>query len=446
MKQKLSNFLFGLLCVAGQIVHAQDNGCNMSWSNPARAIYNSEGTIYYVVQFSKCSSSSICGWPKIALEHTFPFPVSISLTLSGIQCDGTAIKGDYSTASNEISANSRYINQGNWHTFKSVTEVVRVEVSYHKGNDYYRIVYDKEKGINETYINNKTIAEYNASKQQSSASGSSSNSTKTTYSTASTANKPATNSNSSAGYSTSSTYNNNNSNSNSSNYNATNAILNNYNTQVQNNRRNADAVTDGIQQLGNLFMQNAEQKRAEREEREERKRIQEEQKQRETAERETREAKENEEVTQLQIDDANYTYKTQSDMDKKCIGKYMINRKTSEIPNNVNQVYYITYDRNPETFKLTVRTYTLNKYSDNTWMFKNDMLNKIKFTDVSYTNSNGYVIGEKYILGFFINKTEVNNALNQIKNADPTANIDNSFLAINETTTTQKTDKDFWNN
>lgn len=176
MKQKLSNFLFGLLCIAGQIVHAQDNnGCNMTWSNPARAIYNSEGTIYYVVQFSKCSSSSICGWPKIALEHTFPFPVSISLTLSGIQCDGTAIKGDYSTASNEISPNNRYINQGNWHTFKSVTEVVRVEVSYHKGSDFYKIVYDKEKGINETYINNKTIVEYNVSKQQSNNSGSSSN-------------------------------------------------------------------------------------------------------------------------------------------------------------------------------------------------------------------------------------------------------------------------------
>lgn len=260
MKQKLSNFLFGLLCIAGQIVHAQDNGCNMSWSNPARAIYNSEGAIYYVVQFSKCSSSSICGWPKITLEHTFPFPVSISLTLSGIQCDGTAIKGDYSTASNEISANSRYINQGNWHTFKSVTEVVRVEVSYHKGSDFYKIVYDKEKGINETYINNKTIAEYNASKQQSSASGSSSSNstnnktqlpttTTTKNSSVTTANNP-----SSHSYDTAPV-------------NANQSIKENYQRQLKENQTIYENSVNTLDQIGNVVAKTLADKKALQDER-----------------------------------------------------------------------------------------------------------------------------------------------------------------------------------
>ncbi|GAA4309259.1 hypothetical protein GCM10023143_17150 [Compostibacter hankyongensis] len=142
----------------------ETNPCGMRWSEMLSAIHNNEGGVMYAVQYSKCTAAGVCGWPKVALQHTFPYNARISLRLRGLTCDGNTNTAGFNTAGDEISPNSRYVDQGNWHTFKQVTEVVRVEVSYEKDGDRYEIIYDKDRGINKTTINGKSIADYNAEK------------------------------------------------------------------------------------------------------------------------------------------------------------------------------------------------------------------------------------------------------------------------------------------
>ena len=138
--------------------YAQDNPCNMTWGAWEPTPVGGSGGVFYSVQSSVCLPTGICGFPKIGLQHTFPYPVSISLRLRGFDCSGKPGTGTYTTGTKKITANEAYRSSSNWHTFKTVTEVLRVEVNYSDGQDSYRILYDKELGIDEIYINGKTRA------------------------------------------------------------------------------------------------------------------------------------------------------------------------------------------------------------------------------------------------------------------------------------------------
>ncbi len=120
-------------------------------------------------------------------------------------------------------------------------------------------------------------------------------------------------------------------------------------------------------------------------------------------------------------------------------GSYNVSKKTADVANNIKQVYYIVYERSYNTGKVRVKTYTLNRYSDGTWMIQGDMLNKISFK--SYLSDEG--VGQ--LLGAFEDKTTAIAALMHIKANVPDAVINNNFLPLN-TTTPSGTDKDFWNN
>lgn len=133
----------------------------------------------------------------------------------------------------------------------------------------------------------------------------------------------------------------------------------------------------------------------------------------------------------------------QSAIDQQIIGNFAVNKRTAEVAVNVKQIYYITYERSYTSNKVYVRTYTINKYSDDTWMLLSDMLNKINFR--VYTD----IEGTKQLLGAFEKKQTALAALAQIKSSQPNAVIKNDFAEINENAATKKTtsnDKDFWNN
>nr|WP_121272135.1 hypothetical protein [Pedobacter schmidteae] len=225
------------------------------------------------------------------------------------------------------------------------------------------------------------------------------------------------------------------------------AIMDNLNRQLEKNRNTTNAIVGGLQQIGNMFQENAERKAAQRRAEYEAEDRREAQKRQQEAIALEKKAEQRAELQRLQSEAADSRFKSISEWDKKCIGNYMIKHKTSEIPQNVNQVYYITYGRTAERpFNITVRTYILNKYSDNTWMLESDMLNKIKFKNGYIVDNEGYLIGLNYLLGFFATKAEANMVLAQIEKNAPNGNIDKSFVQINGAETKIGTDKNFWNN
>lgn len=230
----------------------------------------------------------------------------------------------------------------------------------------------------------------------------------------------------------------------SSNNSAAITIIDNYNTQSQNNRHTADAVGDGLQQLGNAFQASVERKKAEREaqervqemrEREENEKKAEQEKQ-EVAERNARyaEAFRQDEARQSEL-------RKQESIDNQILGTptNILYPKTANIPDNIKQVFYIIYERDYQTNQVEVKTYTLNKYSDDTWMLRSDVLKRLKFSE--YFDTHG--VGR--LLGFFTTKTTVDTLLSQIKKQSPNANIDKRMLLLNGNVNSS-TDMDFWNN
>ncbi|MGI4870030.1 MAG: hypothetical protein ACRYFX_02495 [Janthinobacterium lividum] len=165
--------LAGLLLATGWLLprqaRAQNNACGMHWESQRQALStgygNNDGGVFYGVQLSPCDKTGgVCGWPKISLQHTYPYPATVSVTLEGVACDGKRSSASFSTGGNTIPANQNYVGQGNWHSFRQVDRVLRVEVAYQKGKDHYRVEYDESTGRTEVYINNRNAAQREADK------------------------------------------------------------------------------------------------------------------------------------------------------------------------------------------------------------------------------------------------------------------------------------------
>lgn len=151
------------LLLATATVNAQtNNGCRYHWTGlqitPLNA-NNHEGAVFYDVKYPNKES---CGVTYVALQHTFPFKVFITLRLQVIDWHGKTSIVEYG---GEMNPNIHYTDPGNFDNFKQVNEVVGVRVTYKKGDDFYEIIYDREKGINETLINGKTAEQISAEKK-----------------------------------------------------------------------------------------------------------------------------------------------------------------------------------------------------------------------------------------------------------------------------------------
>ncbi len=146
-----------ILCIAISIINFNtsfaQSGCNYQWGSMRDAFSGGGGVLSFRVQTSNCISGSPCGWPLIALYHSFPYSVSITLKLRGYDCNNKV------TMSTFYASNLRQYfelkDNGNSHTFQSVSGVVSAEVSYHNGNDYYRLIYDGESSTLKTLKNGK---------------------------------------------------------------------------------------------------------------------------------------------------------------------------------------------------------------------------------------------------------------------------------------------------
>lgn len=121
--------------------------CEMQWGPWSQALNTQHGAVSYQVQYSKCTSDGICGWPKVAILHSFPADAFVSIKLHGVDCDGKERTSGFNTSQN-CSPHQEYLNAGNWHLFKKVYEVVYVKAEFKYNGKQYTVLYDKARGIN----------------------------------------------------------------------------------------------------------------------------------------------------------------------------------------------------------------------------------------------------------------------------------------------------------
>jgi hypothetical protein len=209
--------------------------------------------------------------------------------------------------------------------------------------------------------------------------------------------------------------------------------------QQQNNQQ----IANNIVELGGTISNLIGQKSAKREEQRQKwQQDQEEQKQKdeEWAQKKIEMDAQNKRATAYWRGKAEEERNRQFEKDQNILGQVAQDITPNEIGKNINQVYYVAYERNYTNGVVNVKTYALNKYSDGSYMMKSDMLDKIKFK-VYLENS-----GVGMLLGAYSDKNSAVALLNRIKANAPNANIDRSFLILNNATANAGTDKDFWDN
>ena len=206
------------------------------------------------------------------------------------------------------------------------------------------------------------------------------------------------------------------------------------------NRRNQETtktITNGIQELGNIWLNHLDKKEKEREAADERRRQREEENRIKEKEERIRVAEEN----RRREEAAAAERERQFGIDQKILGNVVQDNKPNTVAPNIKQVYYVIYERSYVSGKVNVKTYTLNKYSDGTWMLQSDMLVKINYKN--YYGNDGITT----LLGAYTNKQEAMALVNRIK-ANAQGTINSSFLELNGASSQKAagTDKDFWNN
>jgi hypothetical protein len=209
------------------------------------------------------------------------------------------------------------------------------------------------------------------------------------------------------------------------------------NQTVQNSiQQGTDALTNYANFLAN---ESAKKEQATQQQREQRRAAEAEQteyerQQRQIADEQERIRKEQERLRQQSIT-------------KQILGSLAIPKKTSELPDNITKVYFITFERTYSTNKVKIGRYLLNRYSDGTWMMRSDMLKKINFS--CYNND----YGESKLLGAYLNEKDLQSAFSYLLDFASHNNygiamslsFTDAILSINEDKPAG-TDKNFWNN
>jgi hypothetical protein len=144
--------LFSLLFLFVGASYGQKSPCDLKKSTWQTALSVEDGTVQYLVETSNCVGSEVCGQPRIILKHTFKKPLWFKVKLRGFDCSNTPLETDFATGNKHITPDEEFSVQQNWHSFKYVSEVVNVEVSYEQPVVKH-ITFDKEDKTIKTYAN-----------------------------------------------------------------------------------------------------------------------------------------------------------------------------------------------------------------------------------------------------------------------------------------------------
>ncbi|MFN5333917.1 MAG: FKBP-type peptidyl-prolyl cis-trans isomerase N-terminal domain-containing protein, partial [Bacteroidota bacterium] len=132
------------------------------WSQWTTAWTGQSGQVDYQLEFP--SKNCGCGWKFVRIRHTLPYRAFVSIWLEGVDCDGKTMTSsfDSETMGGEISS-----DQGDWHSFKSVSGVAKVEIQYEDGDKRVKIITTRSGTTR--YINGMSEKAYNQQQQEKAA-------------------------------------------------------------------------------------------------------------------------------------------------------------------------------------------------------------------------------------------------------------------------------------
>lgn len=161
----MKKILLALLFWCSQSFDAKsqnNNPCGKSWSKWTTVWNGQNAQVDYQLEFP--SKNCGCGWKFVRIRHTLPYRAFVSIWLEGFDCDGKTMTSsfDSETMGGEISD-----DQGDWHSFKSVSGVAKVEIQYEDGDKRVKIVTTRSGTMR--YINGMSEKAYNQQQQQKAA-------------------------------------------------------------------------------------------------------------------------------------------------------------------------------------------------------------------------------------------------------------------------------------
>jgi hypothetical protein len=148
--------LFSLLFLSLSASYGQKSPCDLKKSTWQTALSVEDGTVQYLVETSNCVGSEVCGQPRIILKHTFKKPLWFKVKLRGFDCSNSPLETTFATGNKHITPDEEFSVQQNWHSFKAVTEVLNVEVTYEQPVVKH-ITFNKEDNTIKNYTNGTLV-------------------------------------------------------------------------------------------------------------------------------------------------------------------------------------------------------------------------------------------------------------------------------------------------
>jgi hypothetical protein len=148
--------LFCLLFLSLSASYGQKSPCDLKKSTWQTALSVEDGTVQYLVETSNCVGSEVCGQPRIILKHTFKKPLWFKVKLRGFDCSNSQLETTFATGNKHIAPDEEFSVQQNWHSFKAVTEVLNVEVTYEQPVVKH-ITFNKEDNTIKNYTNGTLV-------------------------------------------------------------------------------------------------------------------------------------------------------------------------------------------------------------------------------------------------------------------------------------------------
>jgi hypothetical protein len=148
--------LFSLLFLFLSASYGQKSPCDLKKSTWQTALSVEDGTVQYLVETSNCVGSEVCGQPRIILKHTFKKPLWFKVKLRGFDCSNSQLETTFATGNKHIAPDEEFSVQQNWHSFKAVTEVLNVEVTYEQPVVKH-ITFNKEDNTIKNYTNGTLV-------------------------------------------------------------------------------------------------------------------------------------------------------------------------------------------------------------------------------------------------------------------------------------------------
>jgi hypothetical protein len=151
-----STLLLMLTFLFFTVSYGQKTPCNVKKTEWQTAESNDDGAVLYLVETSSCVKQELCGQPRIILKHTFKRPMWFKIKLRGLDCADRLIEAEFFTGNKYLTTNEEFASQQNWHSFKSISALLRVEVSVEQIT-YQNITFNKERNTVETYKDGKLV-------------------------------------------------------------------------------------------------------------------------------------------------------------------------------------------------------------------------------------------------------------------------------------------------